>query len=102
MPHYLVYWEDFIKNKDALDIPYAAQHFNKPSLIVHGTHDNSVSVKEAKLLHQWIKGSELLLIDGADHVFGSAHPWNFPRFPQNLDVVVNQSIQFVLDLQSRV
>lgn len=39
--------------------------------------------------------SELIIIDGADHVFGGREPWNSDVLPEDLEKVVNYSIEFL-------
>jgi len=75
MPHYFQFYEDFIKNEKRLTIKRAVSNLKIPHLIIHGNNDTSVSVVEAKTLHQWNPNSKLKIIDGANHVFEISHPW---------------------------
>ncbi len=95
MPHYFSFYEDYIANEEALNIQYAAQNLSKPALIVHGTNDEAVPMKEAALLHEWIKKSELFFLD-TDHVFGAKHPWKEEKLPHDLDIVVQHTVAFIL------
>lgn len=95
MPHYWQFYENFKEHESELDIQKAAQNLQKPYLIVHGTEDEAVKIKEAELLHKWVKNSELIIIDGADHVFGGREPWNSDVLPEDLEKVVNYSIEFL-------
>ena len=63
-------------------------------MIVHGTNDEAVPGKEAALLHEWIKKSELFFLD-TNHVFEAKHPWNEEKLPHDLDVVVRHTIAFI-------
>lgn len=99
MPHYFTFWEDFVANEQQLTIQYAAQNLKKPVLIVNGTADSAVSVKEAELLHLWIKSSELFIVEGADHVFGARHPHQEENLPQDLASVVAKTIAFIQEHQ---
>ena len=38
-----------------------------PTLVVHGTHDNTVPIEDAQLIHKNNQNGYLLTIDGADH-----------------------------------
>ena len=49
MPMYYQYYEDYIEHQDRLDIAKAAANISIPWLIVHGTDDPVVLVKEAVL-----------------------------------------------------
>ncbi|WP_410880626.1 alpha/beta hydrolase family protein [Myroides sp. DW712] len=95
MPHYFTFWEDFVAHEQELTIQYAAQNLKKPVLLVNGTEDQAVSVKEAELLHLWIKTSELFIVEGADHVFGARHPHESTVLPEDLAKVVAQTIAFM-------
>ncbi len=44
-----------------------------PTLIVAGSNDNAVPIHHAKTLHNGIPGSQLVLIDGADHALLWTH-----------------------------
>ncbi|MGG5507987.1 MULTISPECIES: alpha/beta hydrolase family protein [unclassified Myroides] len=95
MPHYFSFWTDFEANEQALTIQYAAQNLRKPVLLVNGTADPAVGVKEAELLHLWIKDSTLFLVEGADHVFGARHPYEQEQLPSDLQRVVDRTIEFM-------
>ena len=65
----------------ALDIPRAAARLEVPWLIVHGSADEAVAVDDADELNEASSRSttELLIVPGAGHTFGAAHPWAPPR-----------------------
>lgn len=50
-----------------------------PTLIVAGSNDQAVPMHHAKMLHEGIAGSELVVIDGADHALIWTHPDEFLR-----------------------
>lgn len=95
MPHFFTFWEDYEQNEDKLNVQKAAQHLTKPTLIVQGTDDPAVPLKEAQLLHQWISSSLLNIVDGADHVFGAKHPYDKSEMPKHLKEVVEATINFI-------
>lgn len=95
MPHYYQFYQDYKANEDRFNIQYATQHLKKPLLIVQGTNDKAVKDKEAALLAEWGKQSELEIIQGANHTFGAAEPWNNSELPQNLDLATNKIIDFL-------
>ena len=47
----------------------------QPALIIHGDDDFSVPVSAAQELRGWLKNSELIILPGADHNFGTVHPF---------------------------
>lgn len=95
MPHYFQFYEDFIKNESRFDIQFAAQHLEKPFLIVQGTNDDAVKDKEATLLKEWCKTSELVMIENANHTFGAREPWPENQLPQDLETATASVINFI-------
>jgi pimeloyl-ACP methyl ester carboxylesterase len=95
MPHFYQFYEDFIKNQDRLNIKRASQNLKMPHLIIHGNSDTSVHPEEAKKIHAWNSNSKLTLIDGADHVFNTKHPWEKDSLTKELDKVVKEVSAFV-------
>lgn len=94
MPHYFQFYKNFIENEERLTIKRAIQHLNIPHLIIHGNADTSVSMEEAKRLHEWNPKSKLEIIDGANHVFGASHPWSSKELPKDLEHVIKLSTTF--------
>lgn len=95
MPHYFQFYEDFENNETRFDIQYAAQHLQKPFLIIQGTNDDAVRDKEAFLLHEWCKKSELFIMENANHVFGAKEPWDEENLPGDLEEATNSIINFI-------
>jgi dienelactone hydrolase len=95
MPHYFQFFEDFEKNEYRFDIQFAAQHLEKPALIIQGTNDEAVKDKEAFLLNEWIKSSELQIIENANHTFGATEPWEEKELPEDLEKATLKMINFL-------
>lgn len=95
MPNNFQFYEDFKRNEERLSIKRAAIHLNTPLLIVHGSDDPTVSVKEAHRLHSWNPKSELCILEGADHVFNAKHPWELAVMPKALHEAVQSSTNFI-------
>ena len=95
MPHYFQFFEDFIKNENRLTIKRAVSNLKIPHLIIHGNDDSSVSVEEAKALHKWNPKSNLKIIKGANHVFGTSHPWKIDTLTEELLSAVNICVTFL-------
>jgi pimeloyl-ACP methyl ester carboxylesterase len=95
MPHYYQFYEDFKDNKERLDITSATKHLEIPILIIHGDLDTSVSLSESKALQQWNTISEFQIIDGADHVFNTKHPWDKEMLSMELENVAKHIINFI-------
>jgi fermentation-respiration switch protein FrsA (DUF1100 family) len=52
----------------------AIGRYEGPLLLIHGSEDQTVSLINSQLLHQNAPGTKLLVVvDGADHSFGSEH-----------------------------
>ena len=95
MPHYYQFYEDYVTNEIRLNIELATRKIRIPHLIIHGDNDTSISSEEAKNLYSWNPESELVYIQGANHTFGSMHPWSKPFISTDLQRVVSTSIVFV-------
>lgn len=95
MPHYYQFYEDFIANEKRLHIESAEKRLTIPHLIIHGSKDTSISISEAKALHHWNPKSELKIIDDADHVFNTKHPWDKGELSNELRSVVINAISFI-------
>jgi len=95
MPHYYQFYKDFKENEDRLHIKSAEEQLNIPHLIIHGDNDTSISINEAKELHQWNPKSELEIISGADHVFNVKHPWNEQVLSNELEKVIEKALDFL-------
>ncbi|MBK5213162.1 MAG: dienelactone hydrolase family protein [Flavobacteriaceae bacterium] len=95
MPNDFQFYEDFKANEKRLTISRSVKHLKIPQLIVHGSEDPTVLVKEAGAIHSWNPKSELKIIDGANHVFNTKHPWNERNLPEALKNVVEKTIEFL-------
>lgn len=95
MPHFYQFYENFIENEERLTIKRAVTNLKIPYLIIHGNKDNSVLIDEAHQLKQWNSDSQLEIIDGADHVFNTQHPWNSNETSVALDTAIKSIISFI-------
>jgi len=94
MPHFYQFYEDFLSNEKQLHIETALRQLKIPLLIIHGDNDTSVSINEATNLHKWNKNSQLKIIEGADHVFNTRHPWDMDKLSYELNKVTDLLIDF--------
>ncbi len=95
MPHYFQFYQNFIQNRDRLNIKRAVKNLKKPHLIIHGQADETVKLQEAKNIHSWNPHSELYIVKNANHTFGSKHPWEDSILPKELYEVTQKSINFI-------
>jgi len=94
MPHYYQFYQDFIANKERLNIKEATKAICIPQLIIHGDNDTSISINEAEALHQWNLNSKLYVIKGANHVFNTKHPWLANKLSLEMESVVRLITNF--------
>lgn len=95
MPLSYQLFEDFEQNQERFDIKKTLEQLNKPHLIVHGTNDTAIPVTSAELHKAWNPNAKLVLIDGADHVFGGKHPFQKADFSEETVELLNQTITFL-------
>lgn len=96
MPLFFQFYEDFDKNRERLLIKKAAKKLNIPFLIIHGTHDDTVSINEAHALHQWASGSRLHLMENADHTFNATHPYTAQELNEHILKKLKVSLEFLV------
>ena len=87
--------DDIEANAAALDIRAAAKRIEVPWLIIHGSADESVPVEEGERLAEASgrESTRLLVVPGAGHTFGAAHPWN-PPVPA-VEEVFDETVRFL-------
>ena len=67
--------EDYEANRERFDIQAAAARITAPTLLIHGTADESVEVEALEaLLAARGEGATSLRLEGAGHTFGIRHP----------------------------
>ena len=95
LPHHYQFYKNFRENRERLNIKKAAKKLQIPHLVAHGSSDTSVSIGEAGNLFEWSPAPKLLLVENADHVFGTKHPWDDEELPKEFNHVINKSIDFL-------
>jgi pimeloyl-ACP methyl ester carboxylesterase len=65
----------FLDDAARHDLEGAATQIFVPALVIQGEADPGVTPAEGRQLNEWIPGSRLVLVPGADHVFGAKHPF---------------------------
>jgi dienelactone hydrolase len=94
MPLYVQFYDHLMANRERLNIIKAAKKLSIPFLIIHGTHDEAVSVNDAEELRRTARHSELVLIPGASHTFGARHPFEGTSLPEDAAVVLERTLSF--------
>ena len=95
MPHFYQFYEDFISNKERLDVQNATKNLKIPHLIIHGDNDTSVLINEAENLKKWHPKSEFKIIENANHVFNVSHPWEKENLSKELEIVIDFCVYFL-------
>ena len=95
MPLYYQLYEDYKQQRNRLDIQTQIKQLSRPFLIVHGTNDPAVPFFAAHQLQEWSPTGQLVLINGADHVFGGSHPYTATELPEHSQKLVEESIAFL-------
>ena len=94
MPLYYQLHEDYIQNREKLDIEKAIKRLDIPILICHGTLDAAVPFEKALQLKSWQPSAELFSLE-TDHVFGRRHPWGSDDLPEAMEAIVEVSMRFL-------
>lgn len=87
LPHYYSQYEDFLANKEELDIKAKCTLLNKPVFVYHGEEDLSVLPVEGENVANWTNGKFYSIKDTA-HTFGASEPWEKEEMPSKLHEVV--------------
>jgi pimeloyl-ACP methyl ester carboxylesterase len=93
MPHYFSFYEDFVANEELLDIERAASNLKIPFLQIHGDMDQSVSISEGIAVANWTD-TEVKIIKGGEHTFGTKQPWESNDLPEEMKEVVAAAVEF--------
>ena len=95
LPHYFQFFEDYKNNEERLDVEKASKKIDIPTLIIHGSSDESVGMDHSKKLQEWIGNSELKIIENANHTFGAKEPWEETSLPKELNTALEYCIDFL-------
>lgn len=95
MPHYYQFFQDFENNYHRFNVERSMEMAKAHILIVHGTSDEAVSVKNADHLHILNPNSELFIVENANHNFGAKEPWNEDFMPYELANITERCIEFL-------
>ena len=95
LPHYFQFFEDYKNYEERLDVEKASKKIDIPTLIIHGSSDESVGMDHSTKLHEWIGNSELKIIENANHTFGAKEPWKEASLPKKLNTALEYCIDFL-------
>lgn len=95
MPHFFSFYEDFKENEERLNIENAARELNKPFLQIHGDMDQAVSISEGLSMAEWTE-TRVKIIKGAEHTFGTYHPYDQEELTEEMNEVVKAVVEFLV------
>lgn len=95
MPLDFQFYENFIANKEQLNIKKAVKKIKIPHLIVQGKLDVVVLPQEAENLHKWNASSQLLMLPNVNHALGNKQPWKESILPKEMKTIINKTIKFI-------
>ena len=95
LPHHFQFFTNFKDHEERLTISRAVKELKIPHLIVHGSNDNSVPISDSGELFEWSPFPELLLVESADHVYGTSHPWEKEELPVEFQYVLDRTLVFL-------
>jgi uncharacterized protein len=87
--------EDYFIHKRRLDISEAVKHLKIPLMVIHGTEDEGVPLEQALEMKRLNPDIQLELIPGAGHTFGARHPYSEKILPQDMQIAVERTIEFL-------
>ena len=93
MPHLFDQYTDYLEHRNQLDIQRICSLSKKPVFIAHGDKDTSVDISECYALSKVLE-REPVIIQGADHTFGSSQPWGKPDLPAPLATLCKITADF--------
>ena len=97
LPHYYQFYQDFIQNRDKLDISNAEKSLQIPHLLIHGTKDESVFLGEALHLMSLNENTSLIKINNSTHTFGAHHPYKEKELPAAILQALDYTLTFLSD-----
>ncbi|MCA1803175.1 MAG: prolyl oligopeptidase family serine peptidase [Rhodothermaceae bacterium] len=73
------------------------EDLNLPCCFIHGTDDDAVSFEHTQILYENCPSSEKdrIFIDGANHTFGSTHPYLDDNLPKKFTEVLDHTIRWL-------
>lgn len=98
-PLYKQFYDDFLENESAFDIPSQAFKLGIPLLILHSSDDDVVPVQNAQLYYDHVPHSVFINMEYGGHTFGANHPFD-PQtnsYLKIIDEVLENTAEFLID-----
>lgn len=96
MPVDKVVYQDSITQADRVAAINRITEVHAPSLFIHGSADEGVHPNNSRQLWKQCpaEDKELLIIEGAGHTFGSAHPPEDNNYPEHFQKLADATIEW--------
>ncbi|MCO4818178.1 MAG: alpha/beta fold hydrolase [Bacteroidetes bacterium] len=86
--------QDYLDNEARLNLQAQIKNLDQPLMLIHGDDDAVAPISNSEKIHQAIQHSLYLKLEGS-HTFGASHPWTGEVLPEDLEDVVNETIEFI-------
>jgi len=86
--------EDIVENINRFSLLDRLDQLAKPLMIIHGTADESVNISDSKKMAEIVEHAIYLEMEGATHTFGGAHPYLESELPEDLQDVIEETVEF--------
>ena len=93
MPSHISQYDDYISNKNRLNIRVHCEESTTPTLVIHGSHDQAVKLVEGERIADWLS-SKLIILEEESHTFGSSQPWKEKKLPSGLQTASEHILRF--------
>ena len=81
-------WQD-MHNRMTLDMDPPSRAIQKTHVLnIHGSADTTIPVEDARSFHKRIKGSELVIVEGASHNYDE---------PEHAKELIEQVVHFLIE-----
>jgi pimeloyl-ACP methyl ester carboxylesterase len=94
LPMYYQIAEDFYAHRARLDLPALMPGLRQPLLLIHGDQDETVPLAAVHQLNAGQPAAEVLVVPGAGHMFGGAHPWPGEALPPQAQLIAERTADF--------
>lgn len=94
MPIRYTFFEDFLANKERLDILERIKDVKAKTMFIHGLDDPTVNIKGARMLQKLLPTAHLLEIAAAGHTFNTVHPQK-EKLPEAMRIALGASCIFL-------
>ncbi|MFT5725476.1 MAG: pimeloyl-ACP methyl ester carboxylesterase [Bacteroidia bacterium] len=86
--------QDYLDNEERLNLQAKIKHLDQPLMMIHGDNDEVAPISNSQKINSAITHALFLTLEG-NHTFGASHPWTDENLPEDLEDVVNETIEFL-------